>query len=411
MQKNNFESSFDKMQKAATEAFEKIEKENSKTTETICNNAKKAADYQAEYDDLMNQKRFRTLSTYENKRARILKSNIDYYKTLRDEEFADIEAKLEMGEISNEEYYSQLAALRDAYFKKGTDEWNKYTVEIIKYNRDVVSEQQKQLKDMLAGVEDNYSKSYENIINKQTSMQKKLDDSMSIYETVYFNMGKGKESEWLRLSNIDQNLEILKNYNNSLLGAKEKVNAIFDSIGMDDEKTATMQAKFFEQMTELSVGKGIAFANHINFQSDEDLASFVTKWVEQVDLTEAISKNLYADEGQRLLEGYATDISSAFTDTLNEQFGKIPDTFFANGQASVLEFKNGFLSAIDEAIDSINVELNNKISALMPDLNVLSNGNSVTNNSSYNIYGAISPVETALEIYKQDEKKKMLIGG
>ena len=112
-----------------------------------------------------------------------------------------------------------------------------------------------------------------------------------------------------------------------------------------------------------------------------------------------------------MLEGYATDISSTFIDTLSENFGEIPDTFFANGKESALEFKNGFLSAVDEAIDSINVELNNKISALMPDLNILSQGNSVTNNSSYNIYGAVSPVETALEIYKQDEKKKMLIGG
>ena len=410
MNNNDYESGFEKIQSAAREAFQNIENDNSKVTQKICDNAKKAADYQEEYDSLMNQKRFRTLSTYENKRARILKSNIDYYKTLREEEFNDIKAKLELGEISNEEYYSQLTSLRDAYFQKGSDEWNKYTLEIIKYNKDVVSEQQKEIEEMLTGIEDKYSQSYENILNKQSSMQKKLDNSFSIYETVYFDMGKGKESEWLRLSNIDEDLRIIKNYNNSLLGAKKRVNAIFEEMGMDDEKTANMQAKFFEQLTKLSIGEGTAFANHISFQPEEDLASFVTKWVEKVDLTEAISKNLYADESQRLMENYATDMSLSFINTLSENFGNIPDTFFQNGQASALEFKNGFLSAVDEAIDGINVELNNKISALMPDMSVLSQGNSVTNNSSYNIYGATSPAETALEIYKQDEKKKMLIG-
>lgn len=411
MNNNDYESSFEKIQSAAREAFENVEKDNSKVTKTICDNAKKAADYQSEYDALMNQKRFRTLSTYENKRARILKSNIDYYKTLREDEFNDIKAKLELGEISNEEYYSQLTSLRDAYFQKGSDEWNKYTLEIIKYNKDVVSEQQKEIEEMLTGIEDKYSQSYENILSKQSSMRKKLDNGLPIYETVYFDMGKDKESEWLRLSNIDEDLRILKNYNNSLLGAKEKVNSIFESMGMDDEKTANMQSKFFEQLTRLSIREGTAFANHISFQSDEDLTSFITKWVEKVDLTEAISKNLYADESQRLMENYATDLSSSFINTLSENFGNIPDTFFQNGQASALEFKNGFLSAVDEAINGINIELNNKISALMPDLSVLSQGNSVTNNSSYNIYGAISPAETALEIYKQDEKKKMLIGG
>ena len=285
MQDNNFESSFDKMKKAAAEAFESIEKENSKTNQTICHNAKKAADYQAEYDALMNQKRVRTLSTYENKRARILKSNIDYYKALREEEFDDIKAKLDLGEISNEEYYSQLAALRDAYFKKGSADWNKYTVEIIKYNRDVVSEQQKELEEMLLGIEDKYSQSYENILKKQTSMQKKLDESFSVYEKVYFEMGEGKESEWLRLADIDEDLKLLKNYNNALLSAKKKVNDIFDGMGMEDEKNARMQTKFFEQLTKLNINEGTAFANHINYRSDEELTSFIEKWVEKVDLT------------------------------------------------------------------------------------------------------------------------------
>ena len=67
MNNNDYESGFEKIQNAAREAFENIENHNSKATKTICDNAKKAADYQAEYDALMNQKRFRTLSTYENK--------------------------------------------------------------------------------------------------------------------------------------------------------------------------------------------------------------------------------------------------------------------------------------------------------------------------------------------------------
>lgn len=400
MQNNNFEDTFKEIEKA----FEKIEAENIRVTESICENAKKAANYQAEYDALMNQKRTRTLSTHENKRARILKSNIDYYKTLREEEFNDIEVKLKMNEISEEQYYSRLTALRDSYFEKGSDEWNKYTIKIIEYNRSVIEEQQKE-------IEENFSKSYENILKKQESVREKLDDNLKIYETVQFDMGKGQKSEWLRLANIDEDLQILKNYNNSLLSAKEKANEIFESLGLDDEKTANLESKFFEQIASLSVGDSIAFSNHINFISDDELTDFITKWVQKVDLSEAISKNLYADESERLMENYAFEISESFADALNKRFENVPDTFFSSGVNSALEFKNGFLSAINDAIESINIELNNKISALMPDLNVLAQGNSVTNNSNYNIYGTTSPQQTALEIYKQDEKKKMLVGG
>ena len=398
------DNSFKEIEKAVQRAVEKIEEENLKVTKTICENAKKAANYQSQYDELMNQKRTRTLSTHENKRARILKSNIDYYKTLREEEFNDIKVKLQMNEISEEQYYSRLTALRDAYFEKGSDEWNKYTIQIIEYNRSIIEQQQKE-------IEENFSKSYENILKKQESVREKLDDNLKIYETVQFDMGKGQKSEWLRLTNIDEDLQILKNYNNSLLSAKEKANAIFESLGLDDEKTVNLESKFFEQIASLSIGDSIAFSNHINFTPDDELTDFITKWVQKVDLSEAISKNLYADEAENLMANYAYEISESFADALNERFENVPDTFFSSGVNSALEFKNGFLSAISDAIESINIELNTKISALMPDLNVLSQGNSVTNNSNYNIYGTTSPAQTALEIYKQDEKKKMLVGG
>ena len=412
MHENNYTSdAFSQIEKSAEEAFGNIEKRSAKSQKTICEDAKKAADYQAQYDALMNEKRYRTLSTYENKRARILKSNIDYYKNLRDGEFEDIKYKLEMGEISNKEYYQKLAALRDSYFKKGSEEWNKYTVDIIKYNKEVVSNQQKELEEMLLGIDEKYEESFSQIFKKQASMQQKLDKSLGIYETVHFEMADGVESDWLRLANVDVDLEILKNYNNALISVKGRLDSIFSGMGLSEEKSNEMKAKFFEEIASLSIGKGTAFANHINFKSDEELVPFLEKWVEKVDLSEAISKNLYADEASYVMQNYANDMSSAFRDSLSENFGRIPDTFFANGIESALEFKNGFLSVIDEALNDINLELSNKMSAFMPDVSVLSQGNSVTNNSSYNIYGADSPAQTALEIYKQNEKNRMLVGG
>lgn len=409
--RNNFVDAFKQIDEAADEAFSNIEQKSEKASQGVISAAKKAVDYQAEYDELINQKKIRTLSDYENKRLSILENGIDFYKNLRDMEFDDIKTKLALGEISNEEYYSALAILRDKYFAEGSKKWNKYTLEIAKYNQSVISEQQKQIEEMLGDIEEKYSKSYSNILEKQNSVKEKLDKGLGLYETVYFEMGDGKESEWLRLSNIDEDLQILKNYNNALIGAKQKVNEIFDGMGMSEEKTAEMKSHFFEQITQLSIGKGIAFANHISFQPNDELTAFIEKWVEKIDLTDAISKNLYSDESEQLLENYAADMSYSFNEALNEKFGAIPDTFFTNGKKSALEFKNGFMSVIDEAVNSIGIELGKKISALKPDLNVLTSGSNVTNNSNYNIYGADSPAQTALEIYKQEEKKKMLIGG
>ncbi len=409
--KSSFSNAFEQIEQVADKAFSYIEEKSKEASQGTISSWKKIADYQAEYDELLNQKKFRTLSDYENKRLKILENGISFYKNLRDMEFDDIKTKLALGEITNEEYYSALAILRDNYFMAGSKKWNQYTLEIAKYNKQVISEQEKQIEEMLSGIEEKYSKSYSNILDKQNEIKEKLDDDFKIYETVQFSMGEGKESEWLRLANIDEDLQILKRYNNSLIGAKEKVNEIFDGMGIGEDKAYKMKSHFFEQITELSVGKGTAFANHIINQPDDQLQVFIEKWVEKVDLAEAISKNLYADESEQLLKNYANDISEAFGKTLNEKFGEIPDTFFVNGKKSAMGFKEGFLSVIDDAINGISAELSLKISELMPDLKVISQGDNVTNNSNYNIYGANSPTQTALEIFKQEEKKKMLVGG
>lgn len=410
MQNRDYESGFEKMREAAREALEKMEKESSASYERMSANARASADFQAEYDEMMSQKRVRSFSAEENKRLQILKNNISYCKALRQGEYENLKAMLSLGEISNDEYYTRLAEFRNAYFEKGTSEWNKYTLEIIGYNRSVVEEQQSALNEMLSDVEEKYKKGFENIQKKQVAVQNKLDDAFGIYETVCFDMGKGKETQWLRLADIDEDLEILKSYNNSLMNAKNRINAIFDGMEIGEEKSYELGAKFFEQITDLSIGDGTAFANHINNRSDDALTEFVEKWVERVDLTEMISKNFYADESERLIESYANDMSSAFSQTLEENFGKIPDSFFVNGKTSALEFKNGFLSAIDDAVNAISLGLNEKLAELMPDLKTLRQESYVTNNSSYNIYGASSPEQTALELYKQDEKKKMLTG-
>lgn len=409
--KISFSEAFEQIEKAADKAFSDMEEKSKKASQSTINSWKKIPEHQAEYDELLNQKKIRTLSDYEKKRLKILKNGIDFYKNLRDLEFNDIKTKLLLGEISNEEYYSALSILRDKYFATGSKEWNQYTLEIVKYNRDVISEQEKQIEEMLGGIEEKYSKSYSNILNKQNETRKKLDDDLKIYENVHFSMGEGKESEWLRLANIDEDLQILKNYNNSLISVKEKVNEIFGGMDMDEEKSSQMKSHFFEQITDMSVGKGTAFANHIINQPDDQLQVFIEKWVEKVDLAEAISKNLYADESEQLLKNYANDMSQAFGEALNEKFGEIPASFFVNGKKSALEFKEGFMSIVNDAVNGISAELSLKISELMPDLKVISQGDSVTNNSNYNIYGANSPTQTALEIFKEEEKRKMLVGG
>ena len=65
---------------------------------------------------------------------------VDSTKKMWDESLATMEFNLEMGWISEEEYYSQLAAFRDENFAPNTEEWREATLELHKYSQDLIQD-------------------------------------------------------------------------------------------------------------------------------------------------------------------------------------------------------------------------------------------------------------------------------
>ena len=371
----------------------------------------KAAAFRAEYEELMNTKRQRELTTAENKTAQRLKSNIDYYESLRDKEFENLKTRFQLQQISEEEYYTQLAALRDIYFEQGSSEWAKYTIEITKYNSKIIEEQKKTLISMIDEINSEYDECINSLISKQDNMYNKLMGISDIYNKISINGAKDGESyTWLQLSNIDAELAALKNYNDALISAQEKTNSIFDSMDLDKDTINKMKSLFFEQLAELNIADATGFSNYLSNMDTSKLSDYLNKWVEKINLSNIISKNLYSDEANNLINAYTQDISTALNNGLDSIFSSLPETFYANGSLSAEQFKEGFLESFSDAISEIFNEINKNISPLISDISLGQNTKSVVNNSNYNIYGASNPAQTLLEIQKQDTRRKMLVG-
>ena len=75
---------------------------------------------------------------------------VDSTKKMWDESLAAMEFNLDMGWISEEEYYSQLAAFRDENFAPNTEEWREATLELHKFNQETAKAQNE---DSLAWIE------------------------------------------------------------------------------------------------------------------------------------------------------------------------------------------------------------------------------------------------------------------
>lgn len=342
----------------------------------------------------------------------------DDYKSLRDKEFNDLKIQLASKEISEEDYYSRLAGLRDAYFDEGSNEWAKYTLQIAKYNQRVVEQQQTIIDKMTDSVRaaadetaERYNESFNKLLNKQNSLKNKLQNISRIYDTIEIG-NSGKDSyRWLQLSDINSELELLKNYNANFIEAKKKLDGIFDSFGFDKKKTAKLKSDFIEEIAGMNIGDATYFTKYLTNISSDRLTDYISKWAEKNELESLIPSEIYKEESEQLAEQYAADMSESFTKSLEECFGEIPDSFFESGSKSALQFKEGFTEALDGVINDISTEINRRIAKISPNINVSGENGQVSNYSSYyNIYGSGDPYQSAIEIYKQDIKKRMLTG-
>ena len=342
----------------------------------------------------------------------------DDYKSLRDKEFNDLKIQLASKEISEEDYYSRLAGLRDAYFDEGSNEWAKYTLQIAKYNQRVVEQQQTIIDKMTDSVRaaadetaERYNESFNKLLNKQNSLKNKLQNISRIYDTIEIG-NSGKDSyRWIQLSDINSELELLKNYNANFIEAKKKLDGIFDSFGFDKKKTAKLKSDFIEEIAGMNIGDATYFTKYLTNISSDRLTDYISKWAEKNELESLIPSEIYKEESEQLAEQYAADMSESFTKSLEECFGEIPDSFFESGSKSALQFKEGFTEALDGVINDISTEINRRIAKISPNINVSGENGQVSNYSNYyNIYGSGDPYQSAIEIYKQDIKKRMLPG-
>lgn len=441
-------------------AYEELGKNIKDIDNSITDNAKKAAAYRAEYERFMSTKRIRTLTTEESKRARIIKANEDHYTKLRDKEFETLKARLSSGEIQNEEYYAILAKLRDSYFSQGSAEWEKYTAEIVgyyekmresefnnlrlnlalgkisnaeyydelgrlrdkyfeegsegwakytleiaSYNQSVIDKQQKELSALFSRIDMDFSQEFSGLLQKQDSMKEKLLSVSEIYQKVTVG-GKGKKQySWLQLSDIDFELKKMSAYNDSLLKIKNITSDIFSGLGFDESKTNKLTAKFFEDINALNFNEAGAFSDYLSRMDRTRLTDYLEKWAKKLDLGEMIAKNLYSDEAEELSKRYAQTVGEAFSEELENRMGEIPDSFFDMGSDACESFRDGFLNMLEGVAADIKEKVDMRINGIIP-----SGAASITNNSSYNIYGSGSPAETALEIFKKEEMRRLLAG-
>ena len=333
-------------------------------------------------------------------------------KDMQDREFRYLKNSLQLGLISEDNYYRQLAVLRDRYFAQGSDGWERYTMDILEYNQKMVTEQKKLIcgifKEMSAEIADNA----EEIQKTQDKMEEKLSEFGGLYDDVSYRAG-GQKGSFMRLHDIEGDISILKAYNDALSSLKMRVDKLWTTDGSAEgeaQKNAAARKAFFSEIRDMSVIEGLNFADYFLQRPDMEINNYLQAWAQKQDLSKAIAQNLYGEESQEFFDQSVSNMAEQMLTQLKEKFGELPDDFFDEGVASALGFGQGFLNALDEVFVRLKTEVAARAADLTANINGMGTQNT-QNISNYTIYGAESPYKTAMQIEKQETMKRMLAGG
>ena len=337
-------------------------------------------------------------------------------------EYSQLKNSLNLGLISQEEYYLNLKDFRDKYFDVGSKEWEDYTIEILTYCKKTAESVADTQKKAILGVFEDMHKEVDEAFDDLEKTEEKLGNKLKDYGNLYTkksftSSSSGNTYSWLALGDIENDISVLKNYNNALKKAKDLLYKVFAVAGDGiSAETASDNKKyirnFFNELAEMSVEEGLTFSSFLTRLPQKDAYAYLSSWAKKQNLSAEIAKNLYSDEAMELYNAGIDNMAKEMITKLEESFGDLPDNFFDEGVASALGFGDGFIQSLKGVFDNIRTHLNSEFVKIMPSSGITSlPGNTIVENStSYNIYGNSSPQSTALEIYKQDQLKRMLVG-
>ena len=324
----------------------------------------------------------------------------DYYarsaKEQMESELEELKFKLDMGWITEEEYYAQLAALRDEYLAYGSEEWKKYTLQIDQYNKKVAAaaeqalqEQKDNILTLFQETAQEAGKAIDEIESRMDQMKQSLDTG-SIYEEITTTIKGGslnkvwKDGEWVNdditisrvsFAPLEEQVRLLEQYETVLSKLKER--------GMNEA--------IFEQFVGYSAEEGVKVGNAMLEMTDEEYSRIEHMLSRRGQLAGEISERMYAGQMEEAAQG--------MRQALQEEFlSQVPEEFLDGGRLSAEKFGQGFEEKLQELLPGLSQRVQGILSGALQ--SVVSGGvdsiSQVTYNNVYNLNGSKDTVHQQL---------------
>lgn len=335
-------------------------------------------------------------------------------KKQRERELKNLKCALDLELICEEEYYAQLTEYRDKNLRRGSDDWYKYTEEIVRYNKRMADEVESRQREM-----------YETAARLRDELAEKLkSDNAPWYSTVTsIFLGAGEKGQAERftqssLTDFAEEIRLLEEYRDAITALKALGN-IPDGV--------------FDDISHMEVEEGLSAARAILSADEGSRARFAAGYSARESLAASVSSQLSPILNRELLEEAGIYSAEAFNSAyfeksggengefvrcLEESFESVPDSYRDLGGRSAEAFAEGFSSGLPALLEQIRAQLSAETEAIASSIaekvtsGIQSGGGSVNNFSSvYNFNASADTTTKQLRTAKAAATLERLRGG
>lgn len=278
-----------------------------------------------------------------------------------EEEFELLEYRYNTGEITEREYYEDLARLRDTYFSENSKEWKEYNKEFIKYQKEACE-------DLADAVSDAYDEAFDEVkdhVEDLTGGLKSVGD--------YFSSGtleiNGEEVTYASLTDLSKKTEWLDEYYRRMTTLRDRLK----NVGIDAEGAKA----FFGFVRDMGEEDAYEYSALLSNMTDSSFADYVNTWLTNEKKSASYAEDLFSDEKTEATDSFINDLESI----LKEAGKELPDDFFEMGELSGISFKEAFVEGVQDAVRLADNYVQEFVAGIL-------GGNTTNYSAVYNFYSS-----------------------
>lgn len=250
---------------------------------------------------------------------------------------SQLDFKFSTQKITEEQYYKQLAVIRDKYLDKNSDAWRSAYLETYKYNQQIVQANKDALSQLLSDASDTTLSALESITSARDSLTAKLTDFNKTYEKITETVPetiavKGDftvttsehqiETYRMGADSIEDNIKVLEEYGAMLDALKAR--------GADSE--------MLNEILAMDVDEGMEFGAKMLAMSDKEWREYFDSMARLRQKAAEISANYYQDE--------IDSLKTNFVDKMRDELEGLGSDMYLVGADVAAEFVAGWNEAL-----------------------------------------------------------------